>query len=59
MVVAQGARGVLGECVAVALAVRGTQESGDDVEIPLRDVGRLPPQVGETEIDVELEEVDS
>ncbi|HEY8030476.1 MAG TPA: TIM barrel protein [Gaiellaceae bacterium] len=55
---AQGARSVLGERVAVALAVRSAQEGGHDVEIPLGDIGRLPPQIGETEVDVELEEVD-
>jgi deoxyribonuclease IV len=56
--VAQGAGSILGERVAVALAVRGAQERGHDVEVPFRDVGRLPPQIGETEIDVELEQVD-
>ena len=58
MVMAQGARSVLGERVAVALAVRGAQKRGHDVEIPLGDVRRLPPQVGETQVDVELEKVD-
>jgi hypothetical protein len=55
MIVAQGARSVLGERVAVALAVRGAQERGHDVEVPLRDIGSLPPQVGEAKVDVELE----
>jgi len=43
VIVAQRTGSVLGERVAVALAVRGPQERGDDVEIPLGDVGRLPP----------------
>jgi deoxyribonuclease-4 len=58
VIVAQGAGSVLGERVAVALAVRGAQERRHDIEVPFRDVGRLPPQIGETEIDVELEQVD-
>ena len=56
---AQGARRILGEGIAVALAVRRTHESRNDLEIPLGDVGGLPPQVGETEVDIELEQVDA
>ncbi len=49
---------VLGERVAVALAVRGPHERRDDLEVPLGDVGRLAPEVGQPEVDVELEQVD-
>ena len=59
MVLAQAAGRLLGEGVAVPLAVRGAHEGGHDVEIPVLDVGRLPPEVGEAEVDVELQEVDS
>ena len=59
MLVAERARRILGERVAVALAVRSAQEGGDDFEIPLRHVERLAPEVGEAEVDVELEQVDS
>ena len=34
-------------------------KAADDVEIPVLDVGGLPPEVGEAEVDVELQEVDS
>ncbi len=59
MVVTERAGRVLGEGVAVALPVGGAHEGGNDLEIPLGDVGRLPPQVGEAQVDVELEEVDA
>jgi hypothetical protein len=59
VVVAQRARKIFGEGVAIALAVGGPHERGDDVEVPLRDVGGLAPEVGQAEVDVELEEVDS
>ena len=49
---------LLGERVAVPLAVGGAHERGDDVEIPVLDVGCLTPEVGEAEVDVELQEVD-
>src|SRR5690348_3528303 len=45
---------VFGEGVAVALPVRGAHEGRDHLEIPLGDVGRLAPEVGEPEVDVEL-----
>src|SRR5882672_11676064 len=53
VVVAERARQILGEGVAVPLAVRGPHEGGDDVEVPLRDVGGLAPEVGQAEVDVE------
>ena len=55
---AQAARIVLGERVAVPLAVRSAHERRDDFEVPLADVGGLPPQVGKPKVDIELEEVD-
>ena len=58
MVVAERARRVLGEGVAIALAVGGPHEGGDDVEVPLGDLGGLAPEVGQAEVDVELEQVD-
>ena len=51
-------RRVLGQRVAVALPVGGAHERGDDLEVPLGDLGRLRPEVGEPEVDVELEELD-
>ncbi len=59
MVAAEGAGRVLGEGVAVALAVRGAEEGGHDVQIPLIDAAGLAPEVGEPEVDVELEELDA
>src|SRR5512134_2891806 len=50
---------VLGERVAVALPVRGAQERGHDLEIPLGDAAGLAPEVGEPEVDVQLEQLDS
>src|SRR4051795_2020320 len=58
VIVAKRTRRVLGERVAVALAVRGPHEGGDDLEVPLGDLARLAPEIGEAEIDVELEQVD-
>ncbi len=58
MLVAERAGCILGERVAVALPVRRPQERGDDVEIPVRHVEGLAPEVGEAEVDVELEKVD-
>ena len=44
---------------AVALSIGGAHESRHDVEIPLGDLAGLPPEVGEPEVDVELEKVDA
>ena len=55
VIVAQGTRRVLGERVAVALAVGRPHEGGDDVEIPFRDVPGLAPQVGKAQVDVQFE----
>jgi len=43
--------------VAVALAVGGAHECGDDVERPFLDARRLTPEVGETQVDIELEQI--
>src|SRR3954471_6706715 len=59
VIVAERARRFLGQRVAVALAVCGPHERRDDVEAPVGDLGRLAPEVGQTEVDVELEKVDS
>src|SRR5512133_2536154 len=59
VLVAERARRVLGERVAVALPVRGPEAGGDYLEVPVRHVEGLAPEVGETEVDVELEAVDS
>src|SRR5689334_16675704 len=58
VIVAKRTRRVLGQGVAVSLAVGGAHEGGDDLEVPLRYLACLAPEVGEAEIDVELEEVD-
>src|SRR5215213_1785182 len=55
--VAQRPRGVLGERIAVALAVGRPHERGDDLEAPLVHLAGLSPEVGETQVDVELEQV--
>ncbi len=59
VVVAEGTRRVLGEGVAVALPVGGPHEGRDDLDVPLADIGRLPPEVRQAEVDVELEEIDA
>ena len=59
MLLAERARIVLGESVAVALAVGRAHEGGDDIEIPFADVGGFAPEVGEPEVDIQLEQVDS
>jgi len=50
---------VLGERVAVAFAVGGAHKSGCDLEIPLADLRRLAPQLGQPKVDIELEQVDA
>jgi deoxyribonuclease IV len=54
----QTAGRVLGQRVAITLAVGRAHEGGDDLEVPLGDVAGLTPEVGEAKVDVELEEVD-
>ena len=59
MIVAERARIVLGQRVAVALAVGRPHERGHDLEVPFGYVRGLAPEVGEPEVDVELEQVDA
>jgi deoxyribonuclease IV len=59
VVLAERAGRFLGQSVAVPLAVRGPHERGDDVQVPVLDIRSLPPEVGEPEVDVEFQEVDS
>src|SRR5207302_3300720 len=59
VLVAERARRILGESVAVPLAVRRTEEDCDDVEVPLAHVDGLAPEVGEAEVDIELEKVEA
>ena len=56
---AERAGELLGQRVAVALAVGGAHEGGDDFERPFLDPGGLAPEVGEAKVDVELEQVDA
>jgi hypothetical protein len=59
VIVAERSRQVLGQSVAVALSVGRPHERSHDLEVPLRDVARLAPEVGEPEVDVELQEIDA
>src|SRR5579859_3802851 len=59
VVVAKRTRRVLGEGVAVALAVGRPHERGDNLEIPLGNLTGLAPEIGEAKIDVELQQVDA
>ena len=59
VLLAEGTRRLLGQRVAVALAIGGPHERGDDVEVPFADVGGLAPELGEAEVDVQLKEVDA
>jgi hypothetical protein len=46
---------LLREGIAVALAVGRAHERRNDLEAPLADLGRLAPEIGEPEVDVQLE----
>jgi hypothetical protein len=59
VLLAERAGHVLGEGIAVTLAVGRAHERAHDLDVPLRDLTCLAPEVGETEIDVELEEIDA
>jgi deoxyribonuclease-4 len=59
VLLAEAAGRVLGERVAVTLAVRRAHERSDDIEVPLADVRRLAPEIGEAQVDVQLEQVDT
>lgn len=57
MVAAERTGRVLREHIAVALAVGGSHESGYHVQIPLSDLISIAPEISETQIDVELQQV--
>jgi len=59
VVVTQRPRRVLGERVAIALAVGGSHERRHDVEVPVRDLSGLSPEIGQPEVDVQLEQIDT
>ncbi len=56
---AERAGRVFGERVAVALAVRRPHERCDHVERPVGDRSGFPPEIGEPEVDIELEQIDT
>jgi len=49
---------VLGQGVAVTLAVSSAHESGHHFEVPILDLERLSPEIAKPRIDVELEQLD-
>jgi hypothetical protein len=57
VIAAERAWGILGQSVAVPLAIGRAHERGHDLEVPLRDVARLTPEVGQANVDVQLEEL--
>src|SRR5262245_5001271 len=59
VLVTERAGGLLGQRVAVPLAVGGPHEGRDDLQVPLRDLGRLTPEIGEAQVDIQLEQVDT
>src|SRR5262245_5291054 len=59
VLLAQASGRVLGERVAVALPVGGAHEGRNDLEVPLVDLGGFTPEIGDPEVDVELEQVDA
>src|SRR5262245_33170283 len=59
VVAAEASRRILGQGIAITLAVRGPQEGGNDLEVPFADATRLAPEVGEPQVDVQLEQVDA
>src|SRR5439155_25556559 len=59
VILAERARSILGEPVAVALPICSAQEGRHDLEIPLADPAGFAPEVGEPEVDVQLEELDA
>src|SRR4029453_4815617 len=59
VIAAERARSVLRQRVAVALAVRGAEERRDHLEIPFAHAAGLAPEVGEAEVDVQLEQLDA
>src|SRR6185437_12765068 len=59
VLLAQAAGRVLREGVAVALPVGGAHEGRDDLDVPLVDLGCFTPEIGDPEVDVELQQVDA
>jgi deoxyribonuclease-4 len=55
---AERSRRLLGESIAVPLAVRRSDESGHNLEVPFGHIHRLSPELREAQVDVELEEID-
>jgi deoxyribonuclease IV len=55
----QTARRVLRQRIAVSLAVGRPHEGGDDFDVPVVNLGRLAPEIGQAEVDIELEQVDA
>ena len=58
MSTAELSRVLLGENIAVALGVRGPEEGRNDLERELIEPPELGPEPRETNVDVELEELD-
>ena len=56
---AERARRLLGQGVAVPLAVGGSDKRSDDLETPLGNIHRFSPQIREAKVDVELEKIDT
>src|SRR5690348_2696515 len=59
VILAERARRLFRQGVAVALPVGGAHEGCDHLEVPLGDVPGLAPKVGQPKVDVELEEIDA
>jgi deoxyribonuclease-4 len=59
VVVAERARRVLGQRVAIALAVGGAHERRNHLDVPLGDLRRLAPEIREPEVDVQLQQIDA
>src|SRR5262245_3747864 len=58
VVAAKRALVLLGQRVAVALAVGGAHEGRDDLEVPVVHLAGLRPEIGEAHVDVQLEKLD-
>ena len=59
VIAAKGARSVLGEGVTVPLSVCSAKKRRDDFQIPLVHPAGLAPEVGEPQVDVQLEKLDA
>src|SRR6266536_2922748 len=56
---AEAAGRIFGQRVAGALPVGGAHEGRDDLDVPLLDLARLTPEIGEAKVDIELQQVDT